>query len=172
MVESAIVPEQEDAVMTIDPMTYRQAAGMFATGVLVITTGNHGVFRAVTVNSFTSVSLDPTLLLFCLDNRSRTLPLLQESGSFTANVLRDDQEAISRMFASSKSEATIDDVAYDLSIVGTPTISGCLAHFHCRVMDTHVAGDHTVVFGRVEDATFGEPGLPLIFYRGKYGLEN
>ena len=157
--------------MTIDPMTYRQAAGMFATGVLVITTGNEGQYRAVTVNSFTSVSLDPTLLLFCLDNRSRTLPLLQECGSFTANVLRDDQEHISRMFASSKSEATMDDVQYDLGVVGTPTINGCLAHFHCRVVDTHIAGDHTIVFGRVEDATYDEPGKPLIFFRGKYGLE-
>src|SRR5687768_8685153 len=110
--------------MTIDPLTYRHAAGMFATGVLVITTGREREFRAVTVNSFTSVSLDPTLLLFCLDNRSRTLPLLQECGTFTANVLRDDQEHISRMFASSKSEATLDDVQYDLGIVGTPTISG------------------------------------------------
>ena len=158
--------------MTIDPMTYRQAAGMFATGVLVVTTGRDGAFRAVTVNSFTSVSLEPTLLLFCLDNRSRTLPLLQESGTFTANVLRDDQEHISRMFASSKSEASIDDVQYDLGVVGTPTINGCLAHFHCRVLDSHVAGDHTIVIGQVEDATFGEPGVPLIFYRGKYGLDN
>ena len=155
--------------MTIDPMTYRQAAGMFATGVLVVTTGQEGQFRAVTVNSFTSVSLDPTLLLFCLDNRSRTLPALQECGSFTVNVLRDDQENISRMFASSKSDATIDDVQYDLGVVGTPVISGCLAHFHCRVVDTYVAGDHTIVIGQVEDATFGEPGKPLIFFRGGYG---
>lgn len=157
--------------MTIDAMTYRQVAGMFATGVLVITTGREGVFRAVTVNSFTSVSLDPTLLLFCLDNRSRTLPAVQESGSFTVNVLRDDQEQISRMFASSKSEATIDDVKYDLGVVGTPTIAGCLAYFQCRVIDTYVAGDHTIIIGQVEEATFGEPGKPLVFYRGKYGLE-
>ena len=157
--------------MTIDPMTYRQAAGMFATGVLVVTTGKDGEFRAVTVNSFTTVSLDPTLLLFCLDNRSRTLPLVLQSGSFTANVLRDDQEHISRMFASSKSDATIDDVKYDLGVVGTPTIDGCLAHFHCRVVDSYVAGDHTILIGQVEDATFGEPGRPLIFFRGKYGLE-
>jgi flavin reductase (DIM6/NTAB) family NADH-FMN oxidoreductase RutF len=152
-------------------MTFRQAAGMFATGVLVITTGTEGRFRAVTVNSFTTVSLDPTLLLFCLDNRSRTLPLLRECGTLTANVLREDQEPISRMFASSKSEATIDDVKYDLSIVGTPTIAGCLAHFHCRVEDFHLAGDHTIVIARVEEATFGEPGRPLIFFRGQYGLQ-
>ena len=158
--------------MTIDPMTYRQAAGMFATGVLVVTTGKDGDFRAVTVNSFTSVSLEPTLLLFCLDNRSRTLPLLQGCGTFTANVLRDDQEHISRMFASSTSAATIDEVPYDLGAVGCPTIDGCLAHFHCRVVDAKVVGDHTIVIGQVEDATFGEPGTPLIFYRGKYGLEN
>jgi flavin reductase (DIM6/NTAB) family NADH-FMN oxidoreductase RutF len=145
---------------------------MFATGVLVVTTGRDGQFRAVTVNSFTSVSLDPTLLLFCLDNRSRTLPTLQESGTFTANVLRDDQEHISRMFASSKSQATMDDVQYDLGVVGTPVISGCLAHFHCRIVDTTVAGDHTIVIGQVEDATFGAPGKPLIFFRGKYGLDN
>lgn len=156
--------------MTVDPMTFRQVAGMFATGVLVITTGRNGHFRAVTVNSFTTVSLEPTLLLFCLDNRSRTLQVLRDCGTFTANVLRDDQEHISRMFASSKSEATIDDVKYDLGKVGTPTIAGCLAHFHCRVTDYHLAGDHTIILGQVEDATFGEPGQPLIFYRGKYGL--
>ena len=156
--------------MTIDPMTYRQAAGLFATGVLVVTTGQEGAFRAVTVNSFTSVSLEPTLLLFCLDNRSRTLPAVQETGTFTVNVLRDDQEEVSRMFASSKSAATIDDVEYDLGVVGTPVIAGCLAHFHCRVKETYEAGDHTIVIGQVEDATFGEPGNPLIFFQGKYGL--
>jgi flavin reductase (DIM6/NTAB) family NADH-FMN oxidoreductase RutF len=156
--------------MTIDPLTFRQAAGMFATGVLVITTGKDGQFRAVTVNSFTTVSLDPTLLLFCLDNRSRTLPVLIESGTLTANVLREDQEYISRMFASSQSPATIDDVTYDLGLVGTPTIAGCLAYFQCRLVDTHVAGDHTIAIARVEEATFGEPGRPLVFFRGKYGL--
>jgi flavin reductase (DIM6/NTAB) family NADH-FMN oxidoreductase RutF len=158
--------------MTVDPITFRQAAGMFATGVLVITTGKDGHFRAVTVNSFTTVSLDPTLLLFCLDNRSRTLPILQQSGTLTANVLREDQEHISRMFASSQSPASIDDVKYDLGLVGTPTIADCLAYFQCRVVDTYVAGDHTVVIARVEEATFGQPGKPLIFFRGRYGLDD
>lgn len=157
--------------MTLDPMIFRQAAGLFATGVLVITTGKEGEYRAVTVNSFTTVSLDPTLLLFCLDNRSRTLPLVLEAGSLTVNVLRDDQEEISRMFASSKSEATIDDIAYEVGQVGTPMIAGCLAYFQCRVVDQYLAGDHTIIIARVEAAEMGTEGRPLIFFRGKYGLD-
>lgn len=157
--------------MTIDPLQFRQAAGLFATGVLVVTTGKDGAFKAVTINSFTTVSLEPTLLLFCLDNRSRTLPLVTESGTFTVNVLRDDQEDISRMFAKSDSGYSIDDVDYELGTVGTPMIAGCLAYFQCRVQDSHVAGDHTIIIARVESAELGEEGRPLIFFRGKYGLD-
>jgi flavin reductase (DIM6/NTAB) family NADH-FMN oxidoreductase RutF len=158
--------------MTIDPVLFRRTAGMFATGVLVVTTGRQGTFRAITVNSFTTVSLDPTLLLICLDRRSRTLPIMVESGSLTVNVLRDDQEHISRMFATSSVENGLDQVEWEIGLVGTPVISGCLAYFHCHLMETYDAGDHVIVIARVEEAQIGEEGRPLIFFRGKYGLDN
>jgi 3-hydroxy-9,10-secoandrosta-1,3,5(10)-triene-9,17-dione monooxygenase reductase component len=158
--------------MTVDPMLFRRTAGLFATGVLVVTTGREGSFRAITVNSFTTVSLDPTLLLICMAKSSRTLPVMVESGSLTVNVLRDDQEEISRIFASSTIEDGLDRVQWEIGLVGTPVIAGCLAYFHCRVDQEIEAGDHIIVLARVEEAQLGEEGRPLIFFRGRYGLED
>jgi 3-hydroxy-9,10-secoandrosta-1,3,5(10)-triene-9,17-dione monooxygenase reductase component len=156
--------------MTVDPMLFRRTAGMFATGVLVVTTGRDGSFRAITVNSFTTVSLEPTLLLICMAKNSRTLPVMLDSRSLTVNVLREDQEEVSRIFASSAIEDGLDRVDWEIGLVGTPVIAGCLAYFHCRVEETHEAGDHIIVLARVEEAQLGEDGRPLIFFRGRYGL--
>ena len=157
--------------MTVDPMLFRRTSGMFATGVLVVTTGREGSFRAITVNSFTTVSLDPTLLLICMAKSSRTLPVMLDSRSLTVNVLREDQEEISRIFASSTIEDGLDRVAWEIGLVGTPVLADCLAYFHCRVDETYEAGDHIIVLARVEEAQIGDEGRPLIFFRGRYGLE-
>jgi flavin reductase (DIM6/NTAB) family NADH-FMN oxidoreductase RutF len=157
--------------MTVDPMLFRRTSGMFATGVLVVTTGREGSFRAITVNSFTTVSLDPTLLLICMAKSSRTLPVMLDSRSLTVNVLREDQEEISRIFASSTIDDGLDRVDWEIGLVGTPVIAGCLAYFHCHVDQTYEAGDHIIVLARVEEAQLGDEGRPLIFFRGRYGLE-
>ena len=158
--------------MTVDPMLFRRTAGMFATGVLVVTTGREGSFRAITVNSFTTVSLDPTLLLICMAKSSRTLPVMLDSRSLTVNVLSEDQEEISRIFASSQIEDGLDRVQWEIGLVGTPVIAGCLAYFHCRVEQEIEAGDHIIVLARVEEAQLGEEGRPLIFFSGRYGLDS
>jgi flavin reductase (DIM6/NTAB) family NADH-FMN oxidoreductase RutF len=157
--------------MTLDPLVYRQVAGAFATGVSVMTTGHNGVFHAITINSLTSVSLDPTMLLICLDRNSRTLPLAEESGVFNINILREDQEHISRTFARRDTDHSLGDYEIEMGELGVPLIKGCLAYFQCRVAERVHAGDHTILLARVEQAHLGEDGPPLLFYRGRYGVE-
>jgi flavin reductase (DIM6/NTAB) family NADH-FMN oxidoreductase RutF len=157
--------------VTLDPLAYRQVAGAFATGVSVVTTGRDGNFHAITINSLTSVSLEPTLLLICLDRNSRTLPLAEESGVFNINILREDQEHISRTFATRNASHALDEVEFELGALGAPLITGCLAYLQCRVVDQMEAGDHTILLAQVEQAHLGEEGPPLLYYRGRYGVE-
>jgi flavin reductase (DIM6/NTAB) family NADH-FMN oxidoreductase RutF len=155
--------------MTIDTMQYRQVAGAFATGVSVITTGQGGNYHAITVNSLTSVSLDPTLLLVCLDRNSRALSVVEESGVFNINILSDGQEEVSRRFASKQQDHGMD-ASYDLGVTGAPLIPGCLAYMHCRVGQTFEAGDHKIILATVEHAEMGTDAAPLLYFRGKYAL--
>lgn len=156
--------------MAIEAARFRQIAGTFATGVAVVATGKDGQYHAITVNSFTTVSLEPTLLLVCLDNRSHALPVVIESGVMNVNVLREDQEHISRIFASRDEDHSLQQVTHEIGRLGAPILPGCLAYFECRVVDTLPGGDHTIVLGEVEDAQLGEIGMPLLFFRGRYGV--
>jgi flavin reductase (DIM6/NTAB) family NADH-FMN oxidoreductase RutF len=156
--------------VAVDPTFCRQVAGAFATGVSVVTTGRDGNFHAITINSLTSVSLEPTLLLICLDRNSRTLPLAEESGVFNINILREDQEHISRTFASRGNHA-LDDLEFEVGELGVPLIAGCLAYLQCRVVDQMQAGDHTILLAQVEQAHLGDEGPPLLYFRGRYGVE-
>jgi flavin reductase (DIM6/NTAB) family NADH-FMN oxidoreductase RutF len=157
--------------MTLDPLAYRHVAGAFATGVSVVTTGRDGNFHAITINSLTSVSLEPTLLLICLDQGSRTLPLAAESGVFNINILREDQEHISRLFASKSASHALSDVDFELGALGAPLIGGCLAYLQCRVVDQMEAGDHTILLAEVVHAEMGDEGPPLLYFRGRYGVD-
>lgn len=120
----------------------------------------------LTASAFSSVSLDPPLVLVCVDHKSQTYPLLQERGLFAINVLTSDQEPLSRKFASTRLDK-FDGVAFRLSALGLPLIDGALAHVECTTVQTYLAGDHTIFVGRVEQADAG-PGEPLLFYRGQY----
>ncbi len=121
------------------------------------------------VGSFFSVSLDPPLVAFCASKTSTSYPRIAEAGHFVVNILADDQEEVSRVFASSGS-SKFDGLGYRPSPrIGAPVLNGVLAWIDCDLDAVHDAGDHWIVVGRVHDLEVGHEGGPLIFFRGGYG---
>ena len=154
---------------TVDPRTYRETVGHFATGVSVITTKDANGPQGMTVNSLTSVSLDPTLLLLCLTRDTRTLAGIRESGAFVVNVLSHHQMALSNNFAR-PAEDHFADVQIEWSDDGMPHLPNSLATIHCRVWRLDDGGDHEIVIGQVTDVATND-GDPLVFYRGRYARQ-
>ncbi len=152
----------------IGPDDFRRVLGHFATGVTIVTTCDTDQRpTGLTVSAFASLSLDPPLVLVCVDHKSQSYPALRDSGYFAVNVLATDQEAISRRFATTRIDK-FDGVPHRLGPTGAPLIEGALAHIECLTVAKHVEGDHTVLVGRVEHVEAGQ-GEPLLYYRGKYG---
>ena len=155
-----------DPTSTIEPRALRQAFGGFLTGVTVVTTlDSGGEPRGFTANSFTSVSLDPPLLLVCLDRRAGCFSAFMETGAFAVNVLSEEQRSISSTFAS-KQVDKFKDAAWT-KVQGSPFLDGSLVSFACAVQDRFDAGDHVVIVGRVLELG-GTSGSPLGFYSGNY----
>ncbi len=152
----------------IESARYRQVLGHFATGVTVVTTadGDHPVGLAV--NSFTSVSLDPPLVAFCVARTSTTWPRIRAVGSFCVNILAEDQEELCRAFAGRGPER-FRGVGWRPSQSGAPILAGGLAWLDCIVHVEHDGGDHIMVLGRVREMGVDHEGRPLVFYRGGYG---
>lgn len=156
--------------MGLDAAGYRKLIGHFATGVTVITTANDGLLHGMTANAITSVSLDPLLLLVCVDRQAHAYEQLLQSGRFGVNILAEDQEEISRLFAT-KSEperGQLRGAAFRLGEHGTPLLEGCLAYVECEVADRFEAGDHTIFIGAVLDGRVLRDALPLLFYQAAY----
>ena len=155
-------------VLPPDPATYRTVLGHFATGVAVVTAMDGQDPVGMACNSFTSVSLDPALVLFCAAKSSTTWPRLRTSGKWAANILEEDDEQICRLFA----EKGIDrfaHIAYSSGRSGSPILRDALAFVDCETVDEHEAGDHLIVVGRVLELGYASEGKPLLFYRGGYG---
>ncbi len=157
--------------MSVDAMTYRRVVGNFATGIAVVTSGSGDNAHGVTVNSFTSVSLDPTLLLVCLDRASRSRATILETHVFNINVLNDAQEQVSRLFASKdRPESWFVDLGCSYGELGAPLLPDCLAYMECQITETHEAGDHTILIAEVQRAEIADESAPLCFFRGKYAV--
>lgn len=153
--------------MAIDRNELRRVMGHFATGVTVITTRSEdGKPFGLTANAFSSVSLDPPLLLVCVDKKAESYPYFEQSKVFTVNILSDDQEALSRRFAVSGG-AKFDGVAYHMGANGAPILEGSLAYMECTLYASCEGGDHTIYLGEVQQAETVER-KPLLFYRGGY----
>ena len=146
---------------------FRDVLGRFCTGVTVVTSISDGVPVGMTCQSFTSVSLDPPLVLFCPAKTSRAWPRIQRSGHFCVNLLSHDQLELSNGFAA-KGADKFAGVSWRPSVTGAPLLDGVLGWVDCRVYAVHEAGDHYVVIGRVMDLGVEEAPHPLLFYRGKY----
>lgn len=164
--------EQTSGRPPTDPRTFRNIVGSFATGVTVITIPTPTGVWGMTANSFTSLSLDPTLVLVCVDKSTRTLQFMQEAGVWAVNILGADQESMSRAFAGKDSdeERTMADMTYHRGVTGSPLLDGTIAYIECRTWATYEGGDHLILVGEVQDAAIAGPeGQPLLFFRGRYG---
>lgn len=151
-----------------DTRTLRDAMGCFATGVTVITTVNeNGDPVGLTANSFTSVSLDPPLLLVCIANSSSSAPILRSATRFAVNVLQIGQQNASSRFAS-KTDDRFADAAWTTGETGMPILDNSLVSFECEQHALHEAGDHFLLIGHVQRAQFEPHRDPLLFFRGKY----
>ncbi|AXX31816.1 Nitrilotriacetate monooxygenase component B [Actinosynnema pretiosum subsp. pretiosum] len=156
------------AMSTIDRARFRQVMGHVPTGVVVITSQDPGGRPVgLACNSFTSVSLDPPLVLFCAAGGSSTLPALRAAGAFRVNVLEAGQESLCRRFATRGVDrfAGVDWTPAH----GGPRLAGAVAGMDCAVLEEHAAGDHVIVVGRVLRLAETTGGAPLVFHRGRYG---
>lgn len=155
--------------MTVDKDLFRSLAGSFATGVTVITSGGEGSFHAMTASAFSSVSLEPPLVLVCVDKRAQTCGIVSRHGGFNVNVLSSDQQALSNACArSSTPESSLEGVETLPGKLGVPLIAGAIAHLECRTVQEVDAGDHVIFVGRVEEGSCSE-GSPLLYFRSSYG---
>jgi flavin reductase (DIM6/NTAB) family NADH-FMN oxidoreductase RutF len=153
----------------LDARTLRSVCGQFVTGVTVITSGSGPEVSGTTVNSFTSVSLDPPLVLFCLHRQSRLRESLERSGTFAVNFLAGQQHNLAWAFAR-KDAADMTLVAHHFSDDGVPVLSEALAFIVCRVVNEIDGGDHLIFLGEViETAVPRADHDPLIFFRGVMG---
>ena len=154
--------------MSLDGRELRDALGRFATGVCVITTVS-GEQKAVgmTANSFSSVSLDPPLVLWSLQNNSDVYNVFAAPRHFAVNILSSEQQAYSNQYAK-KGQHDLDPAHYRLGKYGAPIIRGALATFECELHATHEGGDHLIIVGRVTDMHQRPTGEPLLFYCGRY----
>jgi flavin reductase (DIM6/NTAB) family NADH-FMN oxidoreductase RutF len=146
---------------------FRHVLSHFASGVTIVTTCDADARPAgLTASAFTSVSLDPPLVLVCVDHKSQTYPALLERGRFAVNILASDQKELSRRFASARLDK-FDDVRYRSGAHGMPLLESALAFLECTTVNTHVEGDHTIFVGLVEHVGVGD-GEPLLYFRGQY----
>lgn len=156
-----------DAV-TIDPRQLRQTVGRFLTGVTVIVCDVEGEVLGMTANSFTSLSLDPPLVLFCPGKNTRTGQNVAQIGSFSVNVLREEQQALSNYFAGGWKQPDPPPFRF-VQQEGVPRLEGSLASLLCRTHQVHEGGDHWIVVGEVIALHQGvEPLHPLCFHLGRY----
>jgi flavin reductase (DIM6/NTAB) family NADH-FMN oxidoreductase RutF len=160
--------------MTTSSLTateFRKALGHFTTGVTVVTVEREpGKIQGMTANSFTSVSLDPMLILVCVDHRAKILPFLQKKKRFGVSVLKSGQEAVSEYFARGVHSAEAEErlsVRYHRTPSEVPVLENALLHLSCSVLASHLTGDHTIFVAEVLDAKSYE-GEPLLYFRGEY----
>jgi flavin reductase (DIM6/NTAB) family NADH-FMN oxidoreductase RutF len=154
--------------MTLDPRAFRNTLGLFATGVTVIVAQAGDEVHAMTANAVSSLSLDPMLVLFCPARKAHLAQSLDDISSFSINILREDQEALSTYFAGGWKQPTPPPFRLIPAEVA-PRLEGCLASLQCEKHQVLDGGDHWIVVGRVVALHQGiEPRRPLLFFGGKY----
>lgn len=158
----------DDQTVVFDQRDFRSALGRFATGITVITTlGPTGDPEGLTANSFSALSLDPPLILWCLGKNASSMPAFEGCTNFVVNVLEAGQRALSHRFAT-PSENKFAGLDWNRGLGGAPVFPGCLAQFECRKTGQHDGGDHIIFIGTVQQYSHMN-GNPLLFNAGKYG---
>ena len=150
---------------------FRDVLGRFATGVTIMTTATPGGIHGMTANAVSSVSLDPPLVLVCVDITTVMVDLLEKSGVFALSMLHRGQEHLSRHFADPwrpMGAAQFHGLAFHEVASGSPVLDDTLAYLDCRVWATYPGGDHTIFVGEVLALGLGQDADPLLFYGGEY----
>lgn len=154
--------------MAISKDEFRAALGRFASGVTIVTTKDtEGRLHGITVSAFCSVSLEPPLILVCIEKNTGSHYALEQSKSFVVNILGEDQQYLSKRFASYSSNK-FEETKYRSGIDDLPVLEDALANLECRLVNSHVSGDHTIYVGEIQKATIND-GKPLIYWHGNYG---
>lgn len=152
--------------MSVDPDAFRAILGRFASGVTVVTVRDaEGRDHGMTVSAFSSVSLDPPLVLVCIDDEASIRPVMDRATHFGVSILAADQEALSRRFAAKCDR--FDGIGYERGEYGVALLGGALAWLECEIVARHQTGDHEIVIGEVERGENSDD-RPLLYYRGGY----
>ena len=153
--------------MSISKEEFRSALSRFASGVTVVTTkDSSGKLYGITVSAFCSVSLEPPLILICIEKDTGSHHAFEQSRAFVVNILREDQQHISDRFASPLDDK-FGEISYRSGIEDLPVLEDALANLECRLRYSHEGGDHTIFVGEVEKATVNG-GEPLLYFHGNY----
>jgi flavin reductase (DIM6/NTAB) family NADH-FMN oxidoreductase RutF len=153
--------------MALDPRELRNVMGHFATGVTVITTKDRsGKPFGLTANAFSSLSLTPPLVLICVDKTVDCYPCFEESKVFAVNFLSEDQEHLSRRFAT-KGIEKFEGITSHPGVCGAPLLDGAMGHIECAIVNAYEGGDHTIYVGEIQAAA-ASGDRPLLFFKGKY----
>lgn len=150
---------------------FRSALGTFATGITVITTRGEDHLFGMTANAFSSLSLDPPLVLVCVISDTTGAEMIQGNGIFAVNILGSNQEPISRYFASKDRPRGLDafsEIAHKTAATGSPILEGAAGFLDCRLHATHDAGDHVIFIGEVLALGFDPEVQPILFHAGRY----
>jgi flavin reductase (DIM6/NTAB) family NADH-FMN oxidoreductase RutF len=154
----------------IDPERLRSVLRLWASGVTVVTAQHQGVLHGMTVSSFSSVSLDGSLVAVNIERRTRTHRLISESGSFAICILQAGQRDLAQRFGGALPDHAdrFSGLDYSLGELGNPIPAGCLAAMECKIAAAHPAETHTVFLGEVFAVQFAEAGTPLLYFNRKY----
>lgn len=154
--------------MSFDPRAFRYALGCFPTGIVVVTASAGKAQMGITVNSFTSVSLDPPLVLWCVDKKSSRYRTFTTAKNFTISILGSKHKTVSVRLAK-PGEHKLDGFKLAPTENGPPGLADALAILECAREAVHDGGDHAIIVGRVERFTWHKTGKPLVYFRGRYG---
>lgn len=162
------IDETDDfRLQPLTPQAFRDVIGHFASGVTVITTSVGGTLHGTTASAISSLSLEPPMLLICMNRSSATGQAVAQSGAFAVNILGEGDDELARRFAARGGDK-FDGVAVSVGDHGQPLLVDALAQLVCRVTQQVEAATHVVFFASVHEAT-ARPGQPLAYYRGKFG---
>ena len=154
-----------DSVSSTD---WRAAMGSFVAGVTIVTCADEDGIYGTTVSAFSSVSMDPPLLLVCMDTKSRTCGRIEKSKKFAINMLAENQKDLAYRFASSKIEQQYDGVPYELGQGGVPLLAGATCHIECTLTDSVTTGDHQILIGAPTNLKILSHLEPLVYVHGGF----
>ena len=157
--------------MAVDNDLFKELMRRFAAGVTLITFNENNKFGGLTVSSFCSLSMNPPLVLICIDRKIASHESLEKTDVFGVSICNSEQGKLAWDFASSKIDKNelIKSLPHTLTKLGTPLLEGCLATMECKITQKHDGGDHTIFVGQVEEGKFDENAEPLVYYGSGLG---